>query len=307
MSKQTTHTVVMVEPTRFGFNEEAAETNSFQNKPDPSEQNLIQQGALNEFREFVEQLRAKEVNVVVFPDEENSTTPDSIFPNNWFSTHRSGDFLTYPMAVSNRRKERRKKIIDGLTTVHGYRVIDFARYEEQEQYLEGTGSLIFDHDSRFVYAAESPRTHPDLVQKVAKTLGYSPVLFKAYGKERELIYHTNVMMCVGRTFVAIGMNTLAEEDKKQVRYAIRKSGKELIELNNEQVYNSFAGNMLQVENTAGESVLVLSETAYDSFTQEQLFLFNSHNDHIVPVSIPTIERIGGGSARCMLAELFLPD
>lgn len=307
MSKQTTHTVVMVEPTRFGFNEEAAATNSFQNKPDSSEQNLIQQGALNEFREFVEQLRARGVNVVVFQDEKDSTTPDSIFPNNWFSTHRSGEFITYPMAVSNRRKERRKKIIDGLTTVHGYSEIDFAHNENKERYLEGTGSLIFDHDARFVYAAESPRTHPDLVKEIGKMLGYSPVLFKAFGKAGELIYHTNVMMCVGRTFVAIGMDTLAEDDKIQVRYAIRKSAKELIELNNDQVYNSFAGNMLQLENQDGESVLVMSETAYDSLTQEQLFLFNSHNDHIVPISIPTIERIGGGSARCMLAELFLPD
>lgn len=304
MYNQTTNTVVMIEPTQFGFNEEAAATNSFQNKPGPAEKDFIQEAALIEFRNFVELLKSKGVSVVVFKDEENSRTPDSIFPNNWFSTHRSGEFIIYPMAVSNRRKERRKKIIDRLTASNKYAKIDFAHFEGKNQYLEGTGSLIFDHDNQIVFAAESPRTHANLVHLVSHKLGYTPIIFKAYGKEGELIYHTNVMMCVGRTFIAVGMDTIAEEDRILVESAIEKSGKQLIHLTNEQVYDSFAGNMLQIENNKEESVLVLSQTAFGSLTNKQIAMLGAHNNHIIPVSIPIIERIGGGSARCMLAELF---
>ncbi len=306
MNLQTTSAVVMIEPTRFGFNEETYGTNSFQNKPTELGSNDVQKLALTEFRGFVKQLENVGVNVHVLKDVLNSETPDSIFPNNWFSTHRSGDIILYPMAVVNRRKERRNVLIEELCSTYGYQITDYTSSENQDHYLEGTGSLIFDHQVRTVYAAESPRTHLELVSKVGKHLGYEPITFRSFGKEGELIYHTNVMMCVGRTFVAIGLDTIHEADRDKVEESIHESKKELIPLSNDQIYHHFTGNMLQLENQQGETVLVLSETAYNSLSDEQLQQFSAHNDHLLPVAIPTIEHIGGGSARCMLAELFIP-
>jgi len=307
MNKQTTNTLLMVEPTRFGFNEEAFETNSFQNRPDITEHKEIQESALTEFNAFVEQLKNYGVNVLLFRDRVDSTTPDSIFPNNWFSTHASGDLITYPMAVSNRRKERRTDIMEKLIKRNGYFCTDFSHHEWSSVYLEGTGSMIFDHARSCVYAALSPRTHETILNEVAEKLNYEPIVFKAYGKTGELIYHTNVMMCIGRSFIAIGLDTIDKEDLPHVNEALRNSRKDIIPLSNDQVYNHFAGNMLQVENQKGESILVLSETAHASLSEDQLSRFRMHNKYILPVSIPTIERIGGGSARCMLAEVFLPE
>ena len=167
--------------------------------------------------------------------------------------------------------------------------------------------MIFDHSRSCVYAALSPRTHETLLNEVAAKLDFEPIAFKAYGKSGELIYHTNVMMCIGRTFIAIGLDTIDKEDLPHVHEALRNSRKDIIPLTNDQVYNHFAGNMLQIENQKGESILVLSKTAHDSLTEEQRSRFRMHNKYILPVAIPTIERIGGGSARCMLAEVFLPE
>ncbi len=305
MSLQTAHTVLMVEPTRFGFNEEASATNSFQNRPDENAA-TIQEKALEEFREFVEKLGEKKINVIVYRDLEDSQTPDSIFPNNWFSTHRSGHLHLYPMAVSNRRKERRPDIIASLIA-EGFELRDYTPYEASSAFLEGTGSMIFDHDNHLIYAALSPRTNEDILEEVAMDLGYAPITFHSMGRNGELIYHTNVMMCVGQQFVAIGLDTIQHSDRRKVVDTIRSSGKEIIELSNDQVYNHFAGNMLQLQNMENERILVLSETAYQSLTEDQLEAFGRHNDAILPVSIPTIEHIGGGSARCMLAEIFFPE
>lgn len=299
--------VLMVRPTAFGFNSIAAESNAFQNKPlEQAEE--IQRKALKEFDRAVEQLRNHGIEVTVFSDVPDSKTPDSIFPNNWFSTHATGELILYPMAVSNRRAERRADIVEHLIASNGYFLHDFSHFEVGDLpiFLEGTGSLVFDHENKLVYAALSPRTHKTLVERVAELLGYTAVVFTAYGKSGELIYHTNVMLCIGTKFVAIGMDTIAKEERSRVAEAIKKSRKRLIALTNNQVYNHFAGNMLQLENSANEKLLILSEAAKSSLTDKQVSELLEFNTHLVALRIPTIEFIGGGSARCMLAEIYPP-
>ncbi|NRA11878.1 MAG: hypothetical protein HRT57_07985 [Crocinitomicaceae bacterium] len=305
--KQTTSHILMIAPTNFGFNEEAFITNKFQQRPDPSEQSHIQDLVLEEFNSFVKLLSEKGVFVHVYSDVQNSTTPDSIFPNNWISTHQTGELITYPMGVSNRRGERRQDIISSLISEYGFKHIDFSDREEMTppRYLEGTGSLILDHKNKIIYGAISPRTDKKTMEDLAKTIGYESVAFNAYGKTGELIYHTNVMMCIGDRYILIGTDTIDEKDKARVMESIQSSGKEIINLSNDQTHNHFAGNMLQIENEKGQTILVMSKTAYDSLNEDQLARLNALNDHIVSTAIPTIERIGGGSARCMLAELFL--
>jgi hypothetical protein len=305
MSRQTTHSVLMIQPTRFAFNEQASQTNSFQHRGE-EESEALQEKAELEFILFVDQLNEHGIDVYHYRDLPNSTTPDSIFPNNWFSTHREGFLCLYPMAVPNRRAERRADIIEDLMEM-GYTLKDFTPYESDEQFLEGTGSLIFDHDNKVVYAAISPRTRKDLFEKVAAELGYRPVSFTAYGKDGEAIYHTNVVMCIAQEFIAIGLDTIDPADRERVEAELEKSGKAIIPLSNTQIYEHFAGNMLQVQNRLGESILVLSLKAYDSLNERQRDLFAERTDAFLPIAIPTIEYIGGGSVRCMMAELFFPE
>ena len=306
--KQTASHILMIAPTNFGFNEEAFITNKFQQRPDESEQSQIQAVVLSEFNAFVKLLKDKGVNVQVFSDLPNSKTPDSIFPNNWISTHQTGELITYPMGVSNRRGERREDIISSLVSAHGYNRVDFSNREELNPplYLEGTGSMILDHQNKLVYGAISPRTDEATLRDLAKTIGYESIAFTSYGKTGELIYHTNVMMCIGDSFVILGADTIKEPDRTRVVNSIEERGKEIVHLSNDQVHNHFAGNMLQIENEHHETILVMSKTAFDSLNEKQLKRLNELNDHIITPEIPTIERIGGGSARCMLAEIFLP-
>lgn len=305
--KQTTSHILMIAPTNFGFNEEAFITNKFQQRPNENEISNIQEMVLGEFNVFVQKLEAKGINVHVYSDLINSKTPDSIFPNNWISTHQSGELITYPMGVPNRQEERRDDIVAELINEFGYRKIDFSNHEKLSApaFLEGTGSMIFDHQNKTVYAAISPRTDEIVFNEVANELGYKAIAFISYGKTGELIYHTNVMMCIGDKYIILGEDTIDKKHQEQVLSAVKSSGKEIIKLSNNQVYNHFAGNMLQLENGNGETILVMSQTAYDSLKPSQLERLNELNDHIIWASIPTIERIGGGSARCMLAELFL--
>lgn len=295
---------MMVEPSAFGFNEATAGSNSFQNKPSESPE-IIQEKALAEFRTAVKTLRNAGIKVSVFSDVNNSTCPDSIFPNNWFSTHESGMLVLYPMAAPNRRLERRQDIINQLVEEEDYQVCDLSAYENQDppRYLEGTGSLIFDHEHRIVYAAISERTDDALVKRVAKMLGYHPICFKAFGKTGELIYHTNVMLCIGDTFAVVSMETIAEADQERVLTALKRTKKEIINVSKDQIYSQFAGNMLQVSNEKGDKILVMSKSAFDGLTDVQRDQMLDCNDSLLPLDIPTIESIGGGSARCMLAEI----
>lgn len=307
--KQTTDTLLMIEPSGFGFNPDASLTNSFQQALKEFTPSQVQDIALLEFRNAVNLLREHGVEVVVMKDAPGSGTPDSIFPNNWFSTHIEGSIFTYPMAPANRRKERREDIISFLNETYRYK--DLVRLEEFEQqnpphFLEGTGSLVLDRQNRIAYAALSPRTMELPLSGFYSRLQFSPLTFRAYGPTGELIYHTNVMMSIGETFAAVGLEIIDEQDRGKVIDTIQDSGKEIIELSRRQVHHCFAGNMLQVQNQQGEKILVLSKTAYDSLTENQLYKFRLHNDHLLPIPIHMIEKCGGGSIRCMLAEIFKP-
>ena len=303
-------TVLMVKPVQFGFNEEAFVTNKFQQKAVNTPQSELQGKALQEFNLVVEKLIELKVNVLVYSDSKETFTPDSIFPNNWISTHSNGMVFTYPMLAKNRQLERRKDIVLDLFSRFGFSyLIELEDYENAKppKYLEGTGSMVLDHQKRIVYAAISPRTDESVLAEFAKHLRYKVVSFTAFGAQKEKIYHTNVMMCIGEKYIVIGENTIAEEDRERVMASVRKANKAVIELTNKQVYEHFAGNMLQLRNNDNETVLVMSEAAYNSLTKEQLKKLNKHNDHLLSVTIPTVEKIGGGSARCMLAEIYFPD
>ena len=308
MSEQLTNTFLMIRPSKFGFNNETFLSNSFQNKPDDNESDLIQKKALMEFDGFVDKLKSLDVEVIVFEDFPNSQSPDSIFPNNWISTHSSGKLFSFPMMVENRRKERRKDIIDHLIHLNNYNHVDLTASEnyDEPEILEGTGSMIFDHMSKKIYAAISPRTNLSQLKKFASEIGYSIISFTSYGKQNELIYHTNVMLTIGEGFAVIGSETINKKEIDLVKKSLIEDKKELIELTNDQVYNHFAGNMLQIINRKGEKIIVMSESAFKSLDDFQMTQLNKYNKHILHVEIPTIERIGGGSARCMLAEIFKP-
>lgn len=301
---QNTSEILMISPTCFGFNEEAFKTNSFQNRPLKNEES-INELAKKEFDCFVEALQKLGVKVRVSSDFPNSGTPDSIFPNNWFSTHTDGQLVLYPMAVKNRRKERRSDVIDELISEYSYEKIDLTHFEAGEQaYLEGTGSLVLDREKKVAFAAISPRTDEKVLDEFCELMDYQKVSFKAKGKDQEEIYHTNVMMCIADRYVILGLDTVDEEERAFVRGQVNDLGKEIIELTNHQVYEEFAGNMLQLKNEKEESILVMSAKAHAGLSAEQLDRLTVLNDHILAVKIPTIERIGGGSVRCMLAEIF---
>jgi hypothetical protein len=304
------NTVLMLKPVQFGFNEEASATNKFQQKVNALSQSEVQEKALQEFNLVVEKLKEFKVNVLVYNDSKETFTPDSIFPNNWISTHSNGMIFTYPMLAKNRQLERRKDIVLDLFSRFGFSyLIELEDYEDANppKYLEGTGSMVLDHQKRIIYASISPRTDENVLAEFAKHLRYKVVSFTAYGAQKEKIYHTNVMMCVGEKYIIIGENTIAEEDRERVMETVRKANKAVIELTNKQVYEYFAGNMLQLRNNDDETVLVMSGAAYNSLTKEQLKKLNKHNDHLLRAAIPTIEKVGGGSARCMLAEVYLPE
>lgn len=303
-----TDTVLMVEPIQFGFNEETFLSNSFQQRPDESEVREVQERALVEFTRFVEQLRSVGIQVIVHRDTSEYFTPDSIFPNNWISTHADGKLFTYPMAVPNRRNERKNRIIEALKSEFGYRHTDLSSWENETpaRHLEGTGSMIFDRENNICYAALSGRTHEAALIEFGQMTAFDVVPFRARGKNSEPIYHTNVMLSVGETFVCIGLNTVIEKDRDRLIEQFEATGKTLIGFTNEQIYGDFAGNMLQVRNNRGERILIMSRRINDSLTDAQRSQLDKHNDLLLTIDIPTIESVGGGSVRCMMAEIFKP-
>ncbi|WP_266203522.1 citrulline utilization hydrolase CtlX [Pontibacter kalidii] len=308
--KQTTDTILMIEPTNFCYNPDAAETNKFQKQAEGLTPAEVQTKALEEFRQMVRQLQENGVEVIVVRDVENSCTPDAIFPNNWFSTHQNGQLVTYPMAPANRRGERRQDVIDLLTQKYGYREHVKLEYFEdlpRPAFLEGTGSMVLDRENRIAYAALSPRTEAGPLQAFCDTLKYKPVTFRAYGPTGELIYHTNVMLCVGDTFAVVGMDVVAAGDRERLRQQLEGTGKEIIELTASQTHHHFAGNMLQLRNKQNQRILVMSEAAYTSLSGNQLARLKKHNDYLLYFPIHVIEQCGGGSVRCMIAEIFKPE
>lgn len=304
---QTTDTVLMIEPIAFGFNEETAKNNYFQSEQKGFD---IQFKALSEFKMFVEKLRGKGINVITIKDTLDPHTPDSIFPNNWVSFHNDGKVVLYPMFASNRRVERREDIIETIKK-QGFEVMeidDWSLPETQGHFLEGTGSMIFDHDHKIAYGSVSLRLDENLFREFCEKYGFTPVVFHSFqtvGEERLPIYHTNVMMCVADQFVVICLDCIDNElERSKVIETIKNSGKEIIEISEDQMQR-FAGNMLQVNNKEGQKFLVMSETAYQSLSPDQISAIEKYCE-IIYSDLNTIEMNGGGSARCMLAEVFLP-
>ena len=302
---QTTDTVLMIEPAAFGFNAETAQNNYFQINSENAE---TQTKALQEFNNFVEKLRSKGINVITVKDTLEPHTPDSIFPNNWISMHQDGTVVLYPMCAVNRRWERRNDILEILKRNFSVKeIIDFSAPENDGKFLEGTGSMIFDHDNKLAYGSVSLRLDEPLFREFCEKFGFEPVVFHSYqtaNNERLPIYHTNVMMCVADQFVVICLDCIDDETERvKVVNAIVNSGKEIIEISESQMQR-FAGNMLQLQNPEGKKFLVMSLSAYQSLTPEQISNIEKYSE-IIYSDLETIETNGGGSARCMLAEVFL--
>lgn len=300
IKKNFTNKVMMVRPVSFGFNYQTAASNFFQINRQMEDVNAA---AVAEFDKMFQVLKTNGIEVLVFEDEASEMRPDAIFPNNWFSTYKNKMYL-YPMLAANRRLERRQDIIKKLKKEGGYKtIVDLSDYENQNIFLEGTGSIIFNHQSKKIYAALSPRTHQVLVQKIAHELKYKPVLFSAADQNQNAIYHTNVMLTLGNGFAVLCLESITkEEDKRLIIKNLTADGLEIFEINLEQMQN-FCGNMLQLINKKGEPVLVMSQLAKNNFSP-LLFSMIQRFTKIVVVNIPTIEAVGGGGARCMMGEIF---
>ncbi len=288
----------MIRPVRFGYNAETAVNNAFQKASGGD----VQTEALQQFDAFVEKLRDRDVAVTVLCDTSEPHTPDSIFPNNWISFHRGKMVILYPMFATNRRLER--KALDTIKREFKIRhVVDFTHYEKEGKFLEGTGSMVFDRTNRLAYACKATRTDGDVLADFCKATNYNPVLFHAVDGNGQAIYHTNVMMCMADKYVVICMDSVRDAaEQKMLRDLFAKTTKEIVEISIDQM-NHFAGNMLQVKNRAGQPFLVMSEVAYRSLTPAQIAALEKYND-IIYSDIHTIEANGGGSARCMMAEVF---
>ena len=308
---QITNSVLMIRPVAFRMNEQTAVNNYYQKVLENTTPATVNAKAQLEFDAFVEKLRSVGVNVVVVEDTLEPNTPDSIFPNNWISFHDNGDVVLYPMFAENRRQERREDILDMLEE-KGFKIeniIDYTSAEEDNIFLEGTGSMILDRENEKVYAALSPRADEELIIEFCEEFFSDPVIFEAYQDTpdgRKLIYHTNVMMCVADEFAVICADCIDDkQERKIVIDHLKKSGKEIIYITEDQV-NNFAGNMLQVLGADDKKFLVMSTQAYNSLNKGQINAIEKHCE-ILHSSLDTIEACGGGSARCMLAEIFLPQ
>jgi hypothetical protein len=299
---QTTSKVLMIRPLHFIYNAETAVNNSFQVKGD--QENLTEK-AVQEFDAFVLALQKQGVDVTVVEDSPDPHTPDAIFPNNWISFHSSGIYCLYPMFAPNRRKERKAEVISVVQKkFHYHQLIDFTGYESENRFLEGTGSMVLDREKRLAYACLSPRTDKSVLEDFCRQLNYQPIAFHSTNETRQAIYHTNVMMCVADRYVVICLDSIQDpSEKKYVEEAILHSEKEIIRISASQM-NQFAGNMLQLENDRKEKILVMSSAAWNSLLPEQIEKLTKYN-RILHASLHQIETNGGGSARCMIAEIHL--
>ncbi|WP_424651087.1 citrulline utilization hydrolase CtlX [Capnocytophaga gingivalis] len=308
MKKQITDTVLMIRPVRFRTNEETIVNNYFQ-KGINITQEEINWKAQQEFDTLVQKLREVGVHVIQVEDIYEQDTPDSIFPNNWISFHNNGDVAIYPMFAENRRRERREDILD-IVEEAGFEienVFDYTEAENEGIFLEGTGAMVLDRIHRKAYCALSPRASEELFIEFCEDFEYTPVIFRAFQKtdgELKPIYHTNVMMALGRTFAIVCLDTIEDKkERKNVLNHLKEDKKEIITISREQV-DYYAGNMLEVKGKE-HSYLVMSQTAYESLTPQQIEAIERHTQ-ILYSDLSTIEICGGGSARCMLAEVFLP-
>ena len=300
---QSTNSVLMVRPCHFYPNPETAADNAFQTRVDyPSD--ALTRVARKELDAAVQKLRAAGVNVHVFEDTAEPEKPDAVFPNNWVSTHHDGRIALFPMYSALRRRERRNEIIDELRKHYRVtEVIDYSVFEEQGCCLEGTGSLVLDHLNKIAYVSLSNRSNPEVIRRFANDFGYEPLTFTSVGSDGQPIYHTNVMMCIGTAFALISLEMIPNRaERDQVRARLEQSAKDIVEVSPDQIAN-FAGNAIELHDTYGEKLLVLSERALRSLTEEQRARLTRYV-RLVPLELPTIE-LGGGSARCMIATIHL--
>ncbi|MGB1307784.1 MAG: citrulline utilization hydrolase CtlX [Oceanihabitans sp.] len=308
--QQTTNTILMIRPINFRMNEQTAINNYYQKVLENLLPESVNTKAQQEFDAYVDKLRAIGVNVVVLNDTTAFDTPDSIFPNNWISFHENGTVAIYPMFAENRRHERREDVLETLEQ-QGFvieNIVDYTSAEEEKIFLEGTGSLLLDRENSIAYCALSPRADEELFIEFCEDFEYTPVVFTAnqtVNGKREAIYHTNVMMCLAETFAVVCLDCLDDKkERKNLVKHLQASGKEVIRITEAQV-NNFAGNMLQVKGTNDKRYLIMSQAAYTSLSPAQIKLIEKHCE-ILSSSLDTIEACGGGSARCMMAEVFLP-
>lgn len=308
--QQTTNTILMIRPINFRMNEQTAVNNYYQKVIDTILPQTVNAKAQQEFDGFVEKLRGVGVNVIVVNDTNEFDTPDAIFPNNWVSFHENGNVGLYPMFAENRRLERNEDVLEAVENA-GFvikNIFDYTDAEEEGVFLEGTGSVLLDRVNRKAYCALSPRADEELFIEFCEDFEYMPVIFTAnqtVNGQRKAIYHTNVMMCVGETFAVICLSSIDDKkERKNVIDHLKQDGKDIIDITEAQV-NNFAGNMLQVKGANDERYLVMSQAAYDSLTASQIERLKKHTN-ILSSSLDIIEACGGGSARCMMAEVFLP-
>lgn len=301
---QCASTIFLIRPASFIYNNETAGSNAFQNKTGLTDVDANRKAA-EEFQAFADKLKSKGVNVLVFDDTAHPQKPDAVFPNNWVSLHADGTVVLYPLFAPNRRLERRHDIVEALKKKFKVsRVIDLSKHEKETKFLEGTGSIVFDHVNKIAYACLSPRTHKELFIQLCEQLSYQPIYFHAHDPSGKEIYHTNVMMCVAEKFVVICLDSIADKvERKMMVRSFAQTEHEVIDISFGQM-NRFTGNMLALQTNDNKNILALSQSSFDSLSGTQKQQIEKYCE-LVPLSIPTIETIGGGSARCMIAEVFL--
>ena len=297
-------TILMIRPVCFGFNEQTAQSNAFQLADAHDAE--VQEKALAEFDDFAALLRNAGLDVMVIEDDLESHTPDSIFPNNWISLQEDGSIYLFPMEAPNRRLERRSEVLEALQErFFVNEIVDLSFFEQQNKFLEGTGSMILDNKNKLVYACISSRTDPDVLNYYCTVSGYKPIIFHASDLGNMPIYHTNVMMCVGEKFAVICLDAIKNLDEKNtVLQSLTHTGREIVPISMDQMYQ-FAGNMLELRSKTGENLLIMSRRAFNSLNNKQVLTLEQHSN-ILSSSLATIENCGGGSARCMIAEVYLP-
>lgn len=302
--KNTTNNILLIRPANFSFNSETAGSNVFQNEM-KYDFELIKNNVLNEFEIFSETLNNNGINTFVFDDTETPIKPDAVFPNNWISFHNDGKVIIYPMLAENRRLEKRNDIIEKLNVKFNItEIIDLSYFENENKFLEGTGSIVFDHKNKIAYASLSPRTNEIVLNKLCEIINYKPLVFHSYDINGNEIYHTNVMMTIGENFAVVCLESINnEKEKNLIINSLQNSGKEIIPISIEQMY-AFAGNMLELINNSGENLLVLSQSAFNSLSSFQKEKLKQYAK-LLPLNVNNIETIGGGSVRCMIAEIYL--
>lgn len=303
--QQAPHSLFMVRPANFGFNEQTASTNSFQRSIEDDQAN-VHRMALKEFDAMVDLLKENHIELVVFEDTKDPIKPDAIFPNNWMSVHEDGKLLLYPMLTENRRRERRPEFVQMLRDKFSIKdIIDFSAEERNKRVVEGTGSFVFDHVNKIAYASRSERTDETLAHEIAQRLGYALIIFDAVDQHGKAIYHTNVLMCVGEKFVVLCLDAIRkDEDQELILNSFANTGHKVVAISYAQM-ESFAGNMLEVKNKKGEAFVLLSQQAFNTLIPGQIDAITQFAD-LLPINIKTIETYGGGSVRCMVGGIHAP-